>query len=646
MSTSANTPSKKSRIERLDGWLDERVGHHKLLHEALNEPVVGGARWAYVFGSALTITFAVQAVTGVVLMTTYAPSAQTAWSSVHYISYTLTLGWLVRGLHHFGSQAMIVLVGAHLFQVALFGAYKKPREMNWWFGLALMAVTLGFGLTGYLLPWDQKGYWATQVATNIAGTSPVIGAWLQQLMQGGPAYGTLTLTRFYALHVGVLPGSLVALLVAHLALFRKHGVTPPPGADLKKVDAFYPKQVWKDLAAGLVVLGIMFALAMREHGAPLDAPADPASDYPARPEWYFLPLFQLLKYFHGPLEIIGTMGIPTVAAAYLFLLPLFDKTPTNAIGPRKLLLAPLFGGGLAIVLLTYLAMHADTTDPKFQASRKIADERAQIAVKLAMQGVPVGGPLVMLKQDPELHGRELFERSCASCHVLGDLGDRGKMSAPVLDGWGTEAWIMSMMHDPDGDERFGRTPYKGQMPSMDTKGKEAKPEDPFKPMAVEDMRAAAAFLASQGDESGDTVPSDALRTNAELVAKGEKIVATRCTTCHLWKGEGDISSQETAPEFVGYGSVAWIRAQVSNPGTPSTYREAALDPQQKGHMPRFDEQLGTADIDLVARWARAKARKVPLRMESSGSITPRARDAGPAPTKLTAQVPEAGVPHD
>src|SRR5262249_22497287 len=154
--------------EQLDNWLDERIGHRHLMHEMLDEPVVGGARWAYVFGSALTITFSVQAITGLLLMTTYSPSAQTAWASVHYITYRLAGGWIIRGLHHFGSQAMIVLLGCHLLQVAVFGAYKKPREMNWWLGLALMAVTLGFGLTGYLLPWDQKGYWATQVATNIA----------------------------------------------------------------------------------------------------------------------------------------------------------------------------------------------------------------------------------------------------------------------------------------------------------------------------------------------------------------------------------------------------------------------------------------------------------------------------------------------
>jgi len=278
MTARSEVPRAGGVVTKVDAWLDERIGHRKLLREMLDEPIPGGARWAYVFGSALTIVFSLQLVTGLLLMTVYAPSASTAWASVHFISHRLAGGWIIRGLHHFGSQAMVVLLGAHLLQVALYGAYKRPREMNWFLGLALLAVTLGFSLTGYLLPWDQKGYWATRVATNIAGTTPVLGAWIQQLMQGGPEYGSLTLTRFYSLHVGLLPLALVALVGAHIALFRKHGVTPGAGADLKKVDLFYPRQVWKDLAATLVVALVMFLLALRDHGAPLDSPADPASD--------------------------------------------------------------------------------------------------------------------------------------------------------------------------------------------------------------------------------------------------------------------------------------------------------------------------------------------------------------------------------
>jgi ubiquinol-cytochrome c reductase cytochrome b subunit len=615
--------------KRMGDWLDARTGHRKLLDEMLNEPVVGGARWAYVFGSALTLVFVIQATTGILLMTTYAPSAQTAWASVHYISYELSGGWIIRGLHHFGSQAMIVLVALHLAQVAVFGAYKKPREINWWFGLGLLGVTLGFSLTGYLLPWDQKGYWATRVATNIAGTTPLVGAWVQALLQGGHEYGSLTLTRFYSAHVGLFPASLVLLLVVHVALFRKHGVTPAARADLTKVDAFYPKQVLLDLVATLAVLCVLFALAMRDHGAPLDAPADPASDYPARPEWYFLSLFQLLKYFEGPLEIVGTMVIPGVAAAFLIALPLLDRAPSTALRPRLKYVAPIFLGFLGILGLTALSMNGDARDAAFQAARKKADERASVAVQIAKQGIPPEGPLEMLRHDPELRGGELFAKNCASCHVLGDLGDKKKATAPTLDGWGTPPWILAMIHDPDDRARFGNTPYKGQMPSVDMPPKDRKPGDSaFKPMSHDDMQAVAAFLTAQGDDEGKgSGGSDAAR------AQGEKIVTDRCTTCHLFKGDGDVASQEMAPELFHYGSLAWVKAQIASPATPATYREHAVDDAtSKGHMPRFDAELSPEDLDLVARFARGHARGVPLGSPPPPAAAPPAPVPAPAPS--------------
>jgi len=600
-------------LTRLDDWLDERIGHREILKHALDEPVIGGARWAYVFGSALTAVFLIQVVTGLLLMTVYAPSATTAWASVHYITYRLAAGWIIRGLHHFGSQAMVVLLGAHLFQVAVFGAYKKPREMNWFLGLALMALTLGFSLTGYLLPWDQKGYWATRVATNIAGTSPVIGGWLQQLMQGGPEYGNLTLTRFYAMHVGLLPLTLFALLAAHVALFRKHGVTPSHRADLTKVDRFFPRQLGMDLAAAMAVLAVTFLLALREHGAPLDAPADPASDYPARPEWYFLPLFQMLKYFHGPMEMVGTMGVPAIAGGYLVLLPLLDKAKTTALRGRAKYLAPLFAGFAGIVVLLALAMSDDAHDASFQKGRKVADSRAATANALAMRGVPAEGPLSMLARDPELRGHLLFEKNCAVCHVLGDLGDRKKSGAPVLDGWGTEAWVASMMDDPDADDRFAHTPFKGSMPSMLHPPADRKPDDaPFKPMVDADVKAIAVFLASQNDDEGTPAHPAPVRDPAQL-KQGESIVTSRCTTCHLWKGDGDDSGQGDAPELSQWGTAAWARAQIANPATKTTYRDEALDPKLKRHMPRFDGDLAADDIDLLARWVHAHAHGRTLR---------------------------------
>jgi quinol-cytochrome oxidoreductase complex cytochrome b subunit len=213
-------------MNALFNWLDHRTGYRALVHEALYEPIPGGARWRYVWGSTLVFTFFVQVVTGLLLWTAYAPSAQTAWESVYYIQHEMTLGWLVRGIHHFAAQAMVVLLALHFMQIVVDGAYKAPREVNFWLGVVLMLIVLGMSLTGYLLPWDQKGYYATKVATNMMGVTPGVGPETQALVQGGPEYGHHTLTRFFALHAGILPALLVAFLGLHIYVFRRHAITP------------------------------------------------------------------------------------------------------------------------------------------------------------------------------------------------------------------------------------------------------------------------------------------------------------------------------------------------------------------------------------------------------------------------------------
>ena len=240
-------------IKGVMDWIDDRSGIRALINEALYEKVPGGARWRYVWGSCLTFVFFTQVVTGTLLWMFYSPSAQTAWESVYYLQYHVAGGWFLRGVHHYMAQAMIVLLVLHLMQVVIDGAYKAPRELNFWFGILMLGVTLALSLTGYLLPWDQKGYWATAVATNLVAEVPLIGPALQKIVVGGVEYGHHTLTRFFALHAGVLPASLVALVVGHIYLFRKHGIhvkEPRP----KRDSYFWPDQVLKDAIACLAVL--------------------------------------------------------------------------------------------------------------------------------------------------------------------------------------------------------------------------------------------------------------------------------------------------------------------------------------------------------------------------------------------------------
>jgi ubiquinol-cytochrome c reductase cytochrome b subunit len=584
-------------VSRLGDWLDERTGHRALLREALDEPVHGGARWAYVWGSALTLSLAVQAVTGWLLMSAYAPSATTAWASVAHISVTMRMGWLVRGLHHFGAQAMVVLLAAHLIQTALTGAYRRPREVNWYLGLGLLGVTLAFALTGYLLPWDQKGYFATRVATNIMGTVPLGGAWLQQLVVGGSEYGHLTLTRFHALHVAVLPAAALLLVVGHVALFRKHGVTPPVTANTSYVDRFYPKQVAKDLAVGLGVLLVVFLLAVREHGAPLDAPADPSSDYPARPEWYFLALFELLKYLPGKLEPVGAVGLPLVVVGYLVALPLLDTGLDRSLRARAKLLAPLVLIGLGAAWLTVASVRADARDASFQAARRTANERSARAIVLFREGVPPEGPLVMMRRDPESRGPELFAQHCQGCHKLGEREPPpGKTAAPDLTGFGTKAWALGVLDDPDAVHRFGRTAFKGTMPSMKHPPADPEAAKMFKALSAEDEGAIVGFLVAQArGEDGKGTP-------------GETLVRRRCTGCHRLDGKSD-DDDSLAPELRGWGSAAWIAAQIEDPAGGKAYPKGSTAASLEGHMPAFKETLAAEDRRLLAVWLNGLGRR-------------------------------------
>ncbi len=597
-------------LHRAGEWLDERTGWRESIRVWAHRPLdVPRTPWARAMAAAVAACFGVLAVTGVVLMTAYAPSPQSAWASVHYAQYVQDRGWIVRGLHYWAAQSLFVLGALHVVHTALLAEYRKPRELVWWLTLAVPGLAVAEGITGGLLPWDQRGWWARVVEGNIVGLAPAVGPWLQRMMQGGVELGALGLARAYTMHVVVLPVLFAGVLFARRRLAARYAAAamsergqPPDGAASLRLFA-------RDALVGAAAVFAVFALTGATHGAPLDAPADPMSDYPARPEWFLLPLFELRKLFHGAAEFWGTTLLPGVAFGVLALLPLVDKPPRSRV-------LPLAAAGVVfacIGALGWRAWRVDANDQNYLRQRAKADARAAAAVRLATAGVPPAGALSMVRNDPELRGRDLFERHCASCHVLGDAGDPAKATATRLDRWGTASWIAEMIHDPDAPEFFGRGPYKEDMPSVDVRPKEKPAGEAWTPMVRTDAekQAVAAFLAAQGNEPGDPQPSPL--ANQTSLALGEKIVSERCTSCHLYKGDGDDESTGIAPELSRYGSVAWTRAQVADPATSATYRDRALDENRKKHMPRFDKELPPADVDLVARWTRAHARGVPLR---------------------------------
>jgi quinol-cytochrome oxidoreductase complex cytochrome b subunit len=217
-------------ITRFDQWLDERFAWRQVW-QAIFLRKIPEVNWLYTLGSASLFVAISQIVTGILLTIYYVPTPDHAYDSVQYISTQLPAGWLIRGLHHCGASAMVVLVVLHMLRVIYYGSYKFPREATWFTGVFLLIVVLGFGFTGYLLPWDQKAYWATTVGTRIAGTPPLIGDWILQVIRGGKELSAITLARFFGVHVWVLPASLLILILVHLYLVIRIGISAVPGRE-------------------------------------------------------------------------------------------------------------------------------------------------------------------------------------------------------------------------------------------------------------------------------------------------------------------------------------------------------------------------------------------------------------------------------
>jgi len=327
--------------------------------------VPAGVGFLRALGTALLLLLLVQAATGVLLALCYVPSPDHAYDSIRYIDEDLAahvggravaVGKLLRGLHHWGSSAIVVLALLHLARVYFTGAYKRPRALLWVVGVAIFGVLLGFGFTGYLLPWDMKAFWATDVGLSIVATVPKIGPVLADLLRGGPELGAPTLTRMFALHVLALPAALVPLAMLHLLLVHKLGITPPgarvgeessrepndePNKAIVKSEPFFPDHVFRELAVAAVVLLAVLALAWWL-GPPLEAPADrDAKGYDPRPEWYFLGLFQLLKleWFRGERVVLATTWIPAGLSLIAILLPWLDRSRERAPGRRPIAVA-------------------------------------------------------------------------------------------------------------------------------------------------------------------------------------------------------------------------------------------------------------------------------------------------------------------
>jgi ubiquinol-cytochrome c reductase cytochrome b subunit len=422
------------------GWLNRRTGLDDLLKTALYEPIPGGARFAYIFGSGLLFIFISQVITGVFLALYYVPSADHAHTTVAYITKSITAGSFLRSLHAYGASAMVVVLLLHLSQTYLYGAYKGRREFLWLSGCVLFAMVLGMAFTGYLLPWDQRAYFATAVGTNAVSEIPWIGESLKRMVRGGTEMGTLTISRFFVAHVFLIPACIFALVASHIFLFRKAGaagpVTENPYKPEQKPELFYPRQVLMDLSlTALLIIGL--GLLCFFVPVQLGPPANPAdAQYVPRPEWYYLPIFQWLKYWHGAASVVGILVIPTVLVAAVVALPFFDRSLERrpwkrpvAMSAYAFVLFALAGLGLRS---QYLDKHDEGVAQQLAKQKTEEEDYMRKPFEPEMSSASLAAANVTLSDPLAARGKTIFEaQSCNACH--GD-GGVGTAAAPALVG--------------------------------------------------------------------------------------------------------------------------------------------------------------------------------------------------------------------
>lgn len=414
-------------------WINDRIPVAKVLQLGLDEEIVGGASFFFTLGSATLFVFTLQIVTGIWQLFYYVPTVDHAYDSLNFLRLFVPYGWLIHGLHYWGASAMVVLVGLHMLRVFIWGAYKKPHELTWLFGVVLLLLTIALSFTGAALPWDERGYWATEVGTSIAGTTPFIGNGIKYLLLGGNTIGQLTLSRFFIIHTAIIPAITIMIITFHFAAFRKFGSVGPWNEEKRKIKGdFWPDQVAKDMIIGVLIFLLLVTLAAFVQ-PPFTGPADPLdTTYAPKPEWNFLFLYQALKFFPGSLERLGTVGIPIIVILIFISIPFLDRKSKRNPLKRP---AMMFGGFVFLALLFTLTVMGYNSGLK----KSLAETKAKPPTTKATKLSPAA-----------LRGQNIFNTNgCVTCHTISGKG--GKIGPNLTDEsqkGHTKQWIIVQITNP------------------------------------------------------------------------------------------------------------------------------------------------------------------------------------------------------
>ncbi len=469
------------RLAALGKWFDDRLALRSSLMPMMEHPIPRGAAgplgWWYVFGSASMTFLGVQILTGILLALVYVPDAGKAYDSLIWLTYDAPWGWFLRALHYYAGSGMVVMVFAHMAQVFLFGAYKYPRELTWCVGVVLLLCTLGMFFTGQVLRWDPDAYWGVGVGASMAGRVPWVGPWVVRFLLGGPVIGGDTLSRFFALHVFVIPGALLFFLAVHLWLVLKCGISAPPvpgqvvdpntyheeyEQELKKGVPFLGDAALKDgLFSALMLLAVLVVSAWLGPRGPTGPPDPTLSGANPRPEWPFLWIFGLLSLSPPEMETTLMLVFPVLVVIVLFLVPFLSRRGERAPSRRPVAVLAVVVIATVLGVLSYQGITSPWS-PEMTA----------------WSGAPV--PVEMLKgaSPLQLQGAAVFQtKQCRNCHALGGYGGR---RGPDLTYVGARLTADQLI-----DQISNGTPGGGNMPAY---GKQMKPAE---------MTAVVAFLVQR-----------------------------------------------------------------------------------------------------------------------------------------------------
>jgi len=603
---------KKSILNTVKDWVNERTGLITFFSEFLHEEIPGGTRFSYTLGSACMFLLTMQIVSGIWQLFYYVPTVDYAYSSLNYLRMQVPFGWLIHGIHYWGGTLFTIIVGLHCLRVFIWGSYKKPREMVWLVGIVLIILTALFMFTGPILPWDKDGYFAGQVGIGIAGSVPIVGPLTQAILQGANKMGQMALLRMYVLHVAILPGAIGAFVMLHLIAFRTYGESGPWDEKKRKVTGyFWPEQIFKDVVVTFLIFLLLVYLSAF-FPAPFSGLADPADTLVSpKPSWTFLFLYQIIKFFPGPLEPIGAAGVPLIIILLFASLPFVDKSPEKNPFKRGFVVLSGFAFVGIVLYLTWLG-YIYRSDAELSQMEPAQPTVSHESEKMTLSERYTA--MVAADADQQATGQKLFKTlGCTECHTTtGAASNKQGPDLSLTRANRTREWIYTQLISPQ-----THNPKTIMPPFAHLSGRNVN-------LLVDYIEGLTPNVAPPPPPAVAGAPADA----AASAKYGEQLFnSVGCVQCHTITGH---VSTKAGPDLImaikkDMPNKDWLKIQLA---TPQAHNPLSIMPSFASRL--TDDQMN-AMIDFLSSLSTRAATALPpgvTEAEASGGTAMPAGSGG------------------